>query len=350
MMPRLPTKGRNSPLKTVSVWGNNSRAPSFVTPACHRSGFYRDFSPPPLAPFPPLISGACAVRETCHDAAGISQLVDDLFDRLAGGRNRSARSGGGEPDYRRPARAPHAVYALVQTTLLQDEALKRANAHIEELQAQTGGAGPPPLRQGSFLDSMGAFGGGAPRGSVPNVRPAGGYQSQPGPQPQMGYPPQMQSGYPALRASVPAVRSSAPRLPLPPASSAAHCCSTASVPCSATRPVRARSARSPATGLRRGATARQRRCAAKGGRTARRGTRPARRCGRAAGRRTRLRRRRRLWRRRQLRRLSEDLREEHKVAGPRGPAASGLRLAYDPARSVDRWAISPVHSCQSPRA
>ncbi len=126
-----------------------------------------------------------------------SQLVDDLFDRLA-----KLETAPRDPEAENLIidglrRAPHAVYALVQTTLLQDEALKRANAHIEELQAQTGGAEPPPQRQGSFLDSMReAFGGGAPRGSVPNVRPAGGYQSQPGPQPQMGYPPQMQPGYP----------------------------------------------------------------------------------------------------------------------------------------------------------
>jgi hypothetical protein len=33
---------------------------------------------------------------------------------------------------------PHAVYALVQTALVQDEALKRANARIEELQAGCG--------------------------------------------------------------------------------------------------------------------------------------------------------------------------------------------------------------------
>ena len=36
-------------------------------------------------------------------------------------------------------RAPHAAYALVQTALVQDEALKRANARIEELEAQFGG-------------------------------------------------------------------------------------------------------------------------------------------------------------------------------------------------------------------
>ncbi len=125
-----------------------------------------------------------------------SQLVDDLFDRLAKLETapRDAEAENLIIDCLR--RAPHAVYALVQTTLLQDEALKRANARIEELQAQAGGAEPPQQRQGSFLDSMREALGGAPRGSVPNVRPAGGYQSQPGPHPQMGYPPQMQQGYP----------------------------------------------------------------------------------------------------------------------------------------------------------
>jgi uncharacterized protein len=66
-------------------------------------------------------------------------------------------------------RAPHAVYALVQTTLVQDEALKRANARIEELQAQTGGESQP---RGGFLDSVRdeILGKRDPRGSVPSVR------------------------------------------------------------------------------------------------------------------------------------------------------------------------------------
>jgi uncharacterized protein len=127
-----------------------------------------------------------------------SQLVDDLFDRLAKLENVQR-----DPDAERLIasglrRAPHAVYALVQTTLLQDEALRRANARIEELQAQTSGAAEPEQRPASFLDSMReALGGRTPRGSVPSVRTAGSYQSQKGSQPQAGYPPQMPlSGYP----------------------------------------------------------------------------------------------------------------------------------------------------------
>src|SRR5262249_279115 len=60
-----------------------------------------------------------------------------------------------------------AVYALVQTVLLQDEALKRANAHIQELEAAQA---PEQSQSGGFLDSMrGSLFGSGSRGSVPNV-------------------------------------------------------------------------------------------------------------------------------------------------------------------------------------
>ncbi len=98
------------------------------------------------------------------------QLVDDLFDRLT-----KVESAPRDPDATAAIAqglrmAPNAVYALVQTVLVQDEALKRANARIQELEAE--GAGEP-RQSGSFLDSMREtiFGQGQPRGSVPNVRP-----------------------------------------------------------------------------------------------------------------------------------------------------------------------------------
>jgi uncharacterized protein len=98
------------------------------------------------------------------------QLVDDLFDRLT-----KVESAPRDPDAAAAIAqglriAPNAVYALVQTVLVQDEALKRANARIQELEA--GGAGEQ-RQSGSFLDSMRAtiFGQGEQRGSVPNVRP-----------------------------------------------------------------------------------------------------------------------------------------------------------------------------------
>ena len=68
------------------------------------------------------------------------QLVTDLFDRLA-----TLEDAPRDPDAERAirdglAQAPNAVYALVQTALVQDEALKSANARIEELEAELGAA------------------------------------------------------------------------------------------------------------------------------------------------------------------------------------------------------------------
>ena len=59
----------------------------------------------------------------------------------------------------------------MQTALVQDEALKRANARIEELQAQVGGD-EQTQQPGSFLDSMrdAVLGRRDPRSSVPTVR------------------------------------------------------------------------------------------------------------------------------------------------------------------------------------
>lgn len=92
------------------------------------------------------------------------QLVDDLFDRLA--RLETAPR---DPDADRAIadglkRAPNAVYALVQTALVQDEALKRADARIRELT----GADEPAAQGGGFLDSMRNVLTG--RTSVPSVR------------------------------------------------------------------------------------------------------------------------------------------------------------------------------------
>jgi hypothetical protein len=97
------------------------------------------------------------------------QLVDDLFDRLS-----KMESAPRDPDATAAIAqglraAPNAVYALVQTVLVQDEALRRANSRIQELEA----AGAPQQdHAGGFLDSMRdtTFGQGQPRGSVPNVR------------------------------------------------------------------------------------------------------------------------------------------------------------------------------------
>src|ERR1700761_2527238 len=70
--------------------------------------------------------------------------------------------------------APNAIYALVQTVLVQDEALKQAHHRIEELEAADT-AQPQANQGGSFLDSMrdAVFGSSQSHGSVPNVPPPG---------------------------------------------------------------------------------------------------------------------------------------------------------------------------------
>jgi hypothetical protein len=103
------------------------------------------------------------------------QLVEELFDRLATLENQPRDADAERAIRAGLARAPNAVYALVQTALVQDEALRRANARIEELEGAAGGA--PPEQQGGFLDSLrNAMFGQEQRsgsGSVPSVRPGG---------------------------------------------------------------------------------------------------------------------------------------------------------------------------------
>jgi hypothetical protein len=126
------------------------------------------------------------------------ELVIELFDRLAALENNPR-----DPEAERLisqglARAPHALYPLVQTVLLQDEALRRANARIEELEGKAGESAG-----GGFLDSMrGTLLGrsassGEVRGSVPTVRPGGVWntgQASAGAPPQQPMPEQMLPG------------------------------------------------------------------------------------------------------------------------------------------------------------
>src|SRR3984957_11795509 len=99
------------------------------------------------------------------------QMIDDLFDRVS-----KLESAPRDPDAMAAIsqglrKAPNGVYALVQTVLLQDEALKRHKNRIQELEAASAPAQNQP--GGGFLDSMreSIFGQGQPHGSVPNVRP-----------------------------------------------------------------------------------------------------------------------------------------------------------------------------------
>jgi hypothetical protein len=107
------------------------------------------------------------------------QLVEELFDRLASIENAPRDPDAVAAMNEGLRRAPNALYALTQTALVQDEALKRADARIRELEAELGVEQPQQPQQGGFLDSMrDALIGKReqPRGSVPPVRPgaAGG--------------------------------------------------------------------------------------------------------------------------------------------------------------------------------
>jgi hypothetical protein len=94
------------------------------------------------------------------------QRVDELFERLA-----QLETAPRDADAERAIadglrRAPNAVYPLVQTVLVQDEALRRADARIRELTREDDAA----AGQGGFLDSMrAALGGRSGRASVPSV-------------------------------------------------------------------------------------------------------------------------------------------------------------------------------------
>jgi uncharacterized protein len=136
------------------------------------------------------------------------QLISELFQRLASLEN-NPRDPDAEAMIREGLRrAPNAVYSLVQSVLVQDEALKAANNHIQDYQQQYG---PPQAQEPArgFLDSMRSsiFGHDEPRGSVPRVPqggavpagradPWGQQPQQPQPQQPQGYPPGYQGGAP----------------------------------------------------------------------------------------------------------------------------------------------------------
>jgi uncharacterized protein len=121
------------------------------------------------------------------------KLVTDLFDRLA-----TLEDAQRDPEAERLVKdglrqAPNAPYALVQTVLVQDEALRRANAHIRELE----GAAEEPARDTSFLGTMrdALLGPRESRGSVPSVRSG---SVSPGPTPAMS--PAWRTGTPSMPA------------------------------------------------------------------------------------------------------------------------------------------------------
>ena len=127
------------------------------------------------------------------------KLVDELFERL-----RSVENAPRDPDAIGAInagldRAPNALYPLVQSVLVQDEALKRAAARIRELEEELGAGQPQPQPHGGFLDNMrdALLGKSEPRGSVPSVRAGANPNAWgPGPAYNQGAPMQPQQGAP----------------------------------------------------------------------------------------------------------------------------------------------------------
>ena len=121
------------------------------------------------------------------------QLVADLFERLGSleGNKRDPEAEALIQDGLR--RAPHALYALVQTTLIQDEALRNADARIQELE----GGGPGASTQGGFLDNMRDVFMGRSSEGRPSVPSVGGGGGAPWQRRAPDMPPQQQPGAPA---------------------------------------------------------------------------------------------------------------------------------------------------------
>jgi hypothetical protein len=100
------------------------------------------------------------------------KLVEELFEKLA-----SLENAPRDPDAMATIeagleRAPHALYPLVQTVLVQDEALKNAHARIRELEAELGIGAEQADQPASFLGSMreSLAARRESQGSVPTVR------------------------------------------------------------------------------------------------------------------------------------------------------------------------------------
>ena len=103
------------------------------------------------------------------------QLVTELFDRLSRLETTPRDADAERTIADGLTRAPNALYPLVQTVLVQDEALKRADARIRELS----GAGGGVATGGGFLENMRNTLTGSRPTSVPSVHAASSNQSDP---------------------------------------------------------------------------------------------------------------------------------------------------------------------------
>lgn len=118
------------------------------------------------------------------------ELISGLFDRLKPFESQP-RDGEADQFIRGlAAQQPASAYLLVQTVLVQEQALKAAQERIAELEAKT--AAEPPATAPSFLGSAarpGPWGAAAPRTSVPSTVPSTRSPLQAAVSPQQQQPP-----------------------------------------------------------------------------------------------------------------------------------------------------------------
>jgi hypothetical protein len=101
------------------------------------------------------------------------KLLDELFEKLASLEDAPRDEDAVAAINAGLERAPNALYPLVQTVLVQDEALKHADARIRALEAEIGIGAEQAAQPESFLDSMrdSLARRRESQGSVPTVRP-----------------------------------------------------------------------------------------------------------------------------------------------------------------------------------
>src|SRR5581483_911957 len=124
--------------------------------------------PPALPYILPIVSGRKGLRPMTEEER---KLIAYLFNRLVTLENSPRDPAAEQAIYDGFQQAPNAAYALVQTVLIQDETLKRAEARIRELEEAQA---PEAPRDSSFLGSMRqslGLGEGKRAGSVPSVKP-----------------------------------------------------------------------------------------------------------------------------------------------------------------------------------
>src|SRR5450432_3663422 len=117
------------------------------------------------------------------------ELIEGLFGRL-----KEYEAQQRDPEAERliaglVAAQPGAPYLLTQTVLVQEQALKAAQARIDELEAKAKAAPPP-----SFLGSAPRVGPWGAAATAPAAPPAGGPWQQAVPQQPQQQPPQQMMG------------------------------------------------------------------------------------------------------------------------------------------------------------